>query len=70
MFVCISILTGGQLLGLDIFEAEKNPQQDGPSATPTKKTPTKISDLYNTTSCIQPPYTCPHETIQFHLYTR
>lgn len=55
-------------MGLDFFEAEENPQQDI-AANVTKK-PTKVTDLYNTTSCIEPPFTCPHKRIQFYLYTR
>uniref|UniRef100_A0A146LBX8 Pancreatic lipase-related protein 1 n=1 Tax=Lygus hesperus TaxID=30085 RepID=A0A146LBX8_LYGHE len=29
-----------------------------------------INDLYVTTSCIEPPFVCPHKRIQFYLYTR
>jgi len=29
-----------------------------------------VGDLWNTSSCIQPPYSCPHPRIQFYLYTR
>ncbi|CAH1405629.1 unnamed protein product [Nezara viridula] len=29
-----------------------------------------VQDLYNTTSCIDPPFICPHPRIQFYLYTR
>ncbi|KAJ9581263.1 hypothetical protein L9F63_023560, partial [Diploptera punctata] len=29
-----------------------------------------VSDLFNTTSCIEPPFSCPHRRIQFYLYTR
>ncbi|XP_011311216.1 uncharacterized protein [Fopius arisanus] len=29
-----------------------------------------LKDLFNSTSCAQPPYTCPHPQIQFYLYTR
>lgn len=27
-------------------------------------------DIYNTTSCIEKPYRCPHPKIKFYLYTR
>ncbi|KDR14960.1 inactive pancreatic lipase-related protein 1 [Zootermopsis nevadensis] len=29
-----------------------------------------VNVLFNSTSCIQQPYTCPHPRIQFYLYTR
>ncbi|XP_043277018.1 phospholipase A1 member A [Venturia canescens] len=29
-----------------------------------------IKDLFNSTSCVPPPFTCPHPQIQFYLYTR
>ncbi|XP_050541855.1 pancreatic lipase-related protein 2-like [Daktulosphaira vitifoliae] len=29
-----------------------------------------ITELYNSTSCIEPPFSCPHPRIQFFLYTR
>ncbi|XP_050541867.1 lipase member I-like [Daktulosphaira vitifoliae] len=39
---------------------------------PTKpiKQPTSVAELYNSTSCIEPPFSCPHPRIQFFLYTR
>ncbi|PSN50074.1 hypothetical protein C0J52_04198 [Blattella germanica] len=36
-------------------------QQRGESAEP---------NVFNTSSCIEPPYRCPHRRIQFYLYTR
>lgn len=61
----------GQLLGLDFFEAEENPQQDNLiNSTSTKKKPQRVQDLYNTSSCVEPPIKCPHKRIQFYLYTR
>ncbi|XP_063241636.1 inactive pancreatic lipase-related protein 1-like [Bacillus rossius redtenbacheri] len=35
-----------------------------------RKRPSSFRDLFNTTSCIDPPFTCPHYRIQFYLYTR
>ncbi|XP_046664366.1 pancreatic lipase-related protein 2 [Homalodisca vitripennis] len=29
-----------------------------------------VGDLWNTSSCIEPPFACPHPRIQFFLYTR
>lgn len=29
-----------------------------------------IKDLFNSTSCVPPPFTCPHPQIAFYLYTR
>lgn len=29
-----------------------------------------LKDLFNSTSCAQPPYKCPHPQIEFYLYTR
>lgn len=29
-----------------------------------------VADLFNTTSCLNPPFKCPHPRIQFFLYTR
>ncbi|XP_063982529.1 uncharacterized protein LOC135165303 isoform X1 [Diachasmimorpha longicaudata] len=29
-----------------------------------------LKDLFNSSSCAKPPYTCPHPQIQFYLYTR
>nr|CAD7451865.1 unnamed protein product [Timema tahoe] len=34
------------------------------------KKPMSVKDLFNTSSCVDPPYTCPHPRIQFYLYTR
>ncbi|KAL6257086.1 hypothetical protein P5V15_012019 [Pogonomyrmex californicus] len=31
---------------------------------------TTLKDLFNSTSCARPPYTCPHPQIEFYLYTR
>ncbi|KAG5309423.1 LIPR2 protein, partial [Acromyrmex insinuator] len=36
-------------------------------ATAQNKT---LRDLFNSTSCAKPPYTCPHPQIEFYLYTR
>ncbi|KAJ1519687.1 hypothetical protein ONE63_004950 [Megalurothrips usitatus] len=35
-----------------------------------EKPVTSVRDLFNTTSCIEPPLTCPHPRIHFYLYTR
>lgn len=42
------------------------------SAKPNQKPPqvTSVQDLFNTTSCVDPPFKCPHPRIQFFLYTR
>lgn len=31
---------------------------------------TSVNDLFNTSSCVDPPFVCPHPRIQFYLYTR
>ncbi|XP_065159167.1 pancreatic lipase-related protein 2 [Atheta coriaria] len=36
----------------------------------TSKKPQTVQDLYNTSSCIPKPFTCPHPQIQYYLYTR
>ncbi|CAG9129225.1 unnamed protein product [Plutella xylostella] len=35
-----------------------------------KEKPQSLQDVFNTTSCIPPPYRCPHHKLQFYLYTR
>ncbi|EEB20315.1 Ves G 1 allergen precursor, putative [Pediculus humanus corporis] len=62
-------LKDGQFLGLEFFEAEESPQDNSINGT-TKKKPQTVQDLYNTTSCVEPPIKCPHRRIQFFLYTR
>jgi len=32
--------------------------------------PTSVKELFNSSSCVEPPFTCPHPRIQFFLYTR
>lgn len=39
-------------------------------AAPVPVRPISLGDLYNTSSCVEPPITCPHPRIQFYLYTR
>ncbi|XP_077287016.1 phospholipase A1 member A [Arctopsyche grandis] len=34
------------------------------------KRPENVADLFNTTSCLNPPFRCPHQRIQFFLFTR
>ncbi|KAK3919215.1 Pancreatic lipase-related protein 2, partial [Frankliniella fusca] len=38
--------------------------------TTAEKPVTSVRDLFNTSSCIEPPLTCPHPRIHFYLYTR
>lgn len=69
--ITVTILfADGQFLGLEFFEAEENPQQDNSINGTVKKKPQSVRDLYNTTSCVEPPIICPHRRIQFYLYTR
>lgn len=32
--------------------------------------PVSVKELFNSSSCVEPPFTCPHPRIQFFLYTR
>ncbi|XP_025418989.1 pancreatic lipase-related protein 2-like [Sipha flava] len=32
--------------------------------------PVSVKELFNSSSCVEPPFTCPHPRIQFYLYTR
>lgn len=54
------------------FRQQKQQQQQTPDAQPNQKPPqvTSVQDLFNTTSCVDPPFKCPHPRIQFFLYTR
>ncbi|XP_026463547.1 pancreatic lipase-related protein 2-like [Ctenocephalides felis] len=62
---------------LDQADCQRQQRQQKPPASqqpaPKPETPQKaqsIRDLFNTTSCLEPPFTCPHPRIQMYLYTR
>lgn len=52
--------------------AGKQPQKQQ-NVTQKQTTPTppvSVKELFNSSSCVEPPFTCPHPRIQFFLYTR
>ncbi|XP_044732218.1 inactive pancreatic lipase-related protein 1-like [Chrysoperla carnea] len=55
----------GVLIVLNYFFIETNAQDNE-----VKKPAQSVKDLYNTSSCLEPPFKCPHPRIQFYLYTR
>ncbi|XP_026752296.1 pancreatic lipase-related protein 2 isoform X1 [Galleria mellonella] len=57
------------LIGLITIQISVSDSQQQAKPTGDKK-PQSVQDLFNTTSCIRPPYKCPHPNMQFYLYTR
>ncbi|XP_022814753.1 phospholipase A1 member A-like [Spodoptera litura] len=55
------------LVGITALQISVSKSQE---ERPQEKKPQSVRDLLNTTSCIQPPYRCPHPKMQFYLYTR
>ncbi|KAL4084179.1 hypothetical protein QTP88_028012 [Uroleucon formosanum] len=45
-------------------------QQDTVQKQTTPTPPVSVKELFNSSSCVEPPFTCPHPRIQFYLYTR
>lgn len=48
----------------------KQQQQDAIQKQTTPTPPVSVKELFNSSSCVEPPFTCPHPRIQFYLYTR
>ncbi|KAF0758618.1 inactive pancreatic lipase-related protein 1-like [Aphis craccivora] len=53
-----------------ISRPTKQQQQDAISKQTTPAPPVSVKELFNSSSCVEPPFTCPHPRIQFYLYTR
>lgn len=45
-------------------------QQNVTQKQTTPTPPVSVKELFNSSSCVEPPFTCPHPRIQFFLYTR
>ncbi|XP_063362800.1 inactive pancreatic lipase-related protein 1-like [Cydia amplana] len=52
------------------FPASESQRQRNPNKLRVNPGPQQLQDVFNTTSCIPPPYRCPHAGMQFYLYTR
>lgn len=49
---------------------QQQQQQDAVQKQTTPTPPVSVKELFNSSSCVEPPFTCPHPRIQFYLYTR
>ncbi|KAJ0175557.1 hypothetical protein K1T71_008716 [Dendrolimus kikuchii] len=58
------------LIGITALQFTVSNSQENQDKSRKEKKTQSIRDLFNTTSCIPPPYRCPHPRMQFYLYTR
>lgn len=64
-----------QIIGQDqnsqeVLSNQLPPTNQLPQVPPRPPSVVSVQDLVNSTSCVDPPFKCPHPRIQFFLYTR
>lgn len=57
-------------IGITVLEITSTVSQQTKKGKQDQKKPQSLKDVFNTTSCITPPFICPHPRMQMFLYTR